>query len=109
MSKLPKEYKEWRPLPDYLTIKESKINGIGLFATKLIPKFTEIGVSHYELYDLFIRTPLGGFINHSNQPNCNTVKNHNYTHSLVTLEVIMPDTELTLNYSLASCFEAACK
>ena len=28
-----KENKEWRPLPEQITIKESKIEGLGVFAT----------------------------------------------------------------------------
>ena len=28
--------KEWRPLPDSITIKESTIEGLGVFATKYI-------------------------------------------------------------------------
>ena len=31
-----KEQKEWRPLPDSITIKESKIEGLGVFALSLI-------------------------------------------------------------------------
>ena len=30
----------YRPLPDYVTIRESPIEGFGLFATKLIPAGT---------------------------------------------------------------------
>ena len=31
-----KEKKEWRPLPDSITVKDSKIEGLGVFATKNI-------------------------------------------------------------------------
>lgn len=103
MSNLPDNYKNYRPLPEGLKIMDSKIHGQGLFTTKFIPKFTELGMSHYELYDLIIRTPLGGFINHSKHPNCNTVKDTCYKHLLITIRDIMPDEELTLDYSLASC------
>ena len=65
----------YRPLPEGLTIKESSIDGLGLFATKDWSAGEEIGISH-EMRDRFltmgewIRTPLGGFINHSDNPNC---------------------------------------
>ena len=36
----------WRPLPDFLTIKESKIEGLGVFATRDIPKGFDLGISH---------------------------------------------------------------
>ena len=30
------EKKEWRPLPDFITVKDSNIEGLGIFATKEI-------------------------------------------------------------------------
>ena len=62
----------YRPLPDSLTIKRSPIEGLGLYATKDIKTNTFIGLTH--IYDTnfennYIRTPLGGFYNHSNNPN----------------------------------------
>ena len=67
----------YRPLPDCLTIKESKIHGLGLFATEDIPKGTNLGIAHILIphsEDIFAqsysRTPLGGFYNHSDDPNC---------------------------------------
>ena len=62
----------YRPLPDGLTIKSSPIEGLGLFTTIDIKKNTFIGVTHIrdEQFDnKYIRTPLGGFYNHSNDPN----------------------------------------
>ena len=61
----------YRPLPDGLTIKNSPIEGLGLFTTINIKKDTFIGVTHIrdEQFDnKYIRTPLGGFYNHSNDP-----------------------------------------
>jgi len=61
----------YRPLPDGLTIKNSSIEGLGLFATKNIKKNTFIGVTHVrdeQFENKYIRTPLGGFYNHSNEP-----------------------------------------
>ena len=60
----------YRPLPDYLTIRTSRINGLGLFAKEDIKGGTNLGMSHLKLGDKIFRTPLGGFINHSNNPNC---------------------------------------
>tara|TARA_Y100001970_G_scaffold290372_1_gene423895 strand:+ start:1757 stop:2197 length:441 start_codon:yes stop_codon:yes gene_type:complete len=61
----------YRPLPDGLTIKNSPIEGLGLFATVKIKKNTFIGVTHIrdeQFENKYIRTPLGGFYNHSNDP-----------------------------------------
>ena len=63
----------YKPLPDYITIKESPINGLGLFATEKIKAHALIGVTHHprkESEDGHIRTPLGGFGNHSDDQNC---------------------------------------
>ena len=61
----------YRPLPDELTIKSSPIEGLGLFATKEIKANTFIGVTHIrdeQFENKYIRTPIGGFYNHSNDP-----------------------------------------
>ncbi len=61
----------YRPLPKELTIKTSPIEGLGLFATKDIKKHSFIGVTHIrdeQFENKYIRTPLGGFYNHSNDP-----------------------------------------
>ena len=61
----------YRPLPEQLTIKNSPIEGLGLFATQNIKANSFIGVTHIrdEQFDnKYIRTPLGGFYNHSNNP-----------------------------------------
>tara|TARA_B100000427_G_C15150871_1_gene438682 strand:+ start:53 stop:493 length:441 start_codon:yes stop_codon:yes gene_type:complete len=61
----------YRPLPDGLTIKNSPIEGLGLFATKDIKANSFIGVTHIrdeQFENKYIRTPLGGFYNHSNDP-----------------------------------------
>ena len=36
----------FKPLPDGLTIKQSGVNGLGLFTTKEFRKNTILGVSH---------------------------------------------------------------
>ena len=62
----------YRPLPKNLTIKDSKIDGLGLFSKTKIQKNSFIGISHVkhdDFKDMYIRTPLGGFYNHSKNPN----------------------------------------
>ena len=62
----------YRPLPESLTIKKSRINGLGLFARKGIAQGANLGMSHVSIGSGIIRTPMGGFINHSDD--ANTVK-----------------------------------
>ena len=61
----------YKPLPKQLTIKKSPIEGLGLYATEDIKKNSYIGVTHVrdeQFENKYIRTPLGGFYNHSNEP-----------------------------------------
>ena len=60
----------YNPLPNSLTIKTSKVDGLGLFAKENIGQGTNLGMSHVEIEDTIFRTPLGGFINHSGDANC---------------------------------------
>jgi len=62
----------YRPLPKQVTIKKSLVDGLGLFATQNIQANTILGITHISNKDYengFLRTPLGGFINHSTNPN----------------------------------------
>ena len=102
----------YKPLHEALTIKESGIHGLGVYATKDIPKRTYLGISHvpHEDYDHgYVRTPLGGFINHSEEPNCAKIKvcktEGSFTiqtlHMYIeTLEDIKVGEELTVFYTL---------
>ena len=69
---MTKEKNTYRPLPESLTIKQSEINGLGLFARKGIAQGANLGMSHVSIGSGIIRTPMGGFINHSDD--ANTVK-----------------------------------
>lgn len=94
----------YRPLQKSLTIKPSGIEGLGLFALEPIKKETNLGISHRsEMNDDFdeeyIRTPLGGFINHNEKPNCELVWKY-FGYELWTLEDIKKDEELTLKYKM---------
>ena len=62
----------YKPLPKQLTIKKSSIEGLGLYALDDIKKNSFIGVTHVrdeQFENKYIRTPIGGFYNHSNKPN----------------------------------------
>ena len=62
----------YRPLPANLTIQVSKTDGLGLFTKTKIQKNSFIGITHVkheDFQDMYIRTPLGGFYNHSKNPN----------------------------------------
>ena len=92
----------YKPLPDQLTIKTSKVNGLGLFATEGIAQGTNLGTTHLKLNGDIMRTPLGGFINHANEANCVKVelKEDNYKKwNLVTVRNIKEGEELTLQYT----------
>ena len=109
----------YKPLPESLTIKTSKVNGLGLFAQEGIAQGTDLGMCHLELGQLVVRTPLGGFINHANDANCVKVKvlltraqwNHRADlpkneynldlkkWDLITLKDIKEGEELTVRYT----------
>ena len=98
----------WRPLPDFLTIKNSKIEGLGLFALKDIPEGTDLGITHIldsRFQDKYIRLPLGAFINHHEIPNCNAVFAKNDSEigeinhiRIITLKDIKEGEEITVKY-----------
>ena len=101
-----KEKNMYRPLPESLTIKQSKVNGLGLFAAQEIKQATNLGMSHMKMRDNIFRTPLGGFINHANEPNCAKVEllmkddSQDYKKwNLVTLKDIKKGEELTVRYT----------
>ena len=95
----------YKPLPESLTIKESGINGLGLFANQKINKATNLGTTHIKMDDTIIRTPLGGFINHANEPNCVKVElllsegSNRKKWNLMTTQDIKKGEEITLRYT----------
>ena len=93
----------YKPLPESVTIKQSDINGLGLFATEGIGQGTDLGTTHIKVNDKIIRTPLGGFINHSDEGNCvkAELRDERYTKkwNLITLRNIKEGEELTLKYT----------
>ena len=101
----------YKPLPHGLFIKESGINGQGLFTDKKLVKGTNLGVSHIQIGKELFRTPMGGFINHSDDPNCTKsmfrvsyvddvlIKSDYKVWRLFTLKDIKKNEELTLTYT----------
>ena len=95
----------YKPLPESLTIKQSGIHDLGLFADQDIKKTTNLGTTHLKIDNHIIRTPLGGFINHSNTPNCVKVElllsegSHRKKWNLMTIKYIKKGEEITLNYT----------
>ncbi len=99
-----KSEENYKPLPEYLSIGPSSIHGAGIFAIEDIPKDIIIGITHIydpEFQHDFIRTPLGGFINHNENPNCELIEDENDDYKRIkTIKKINEGEELTLKYSI---------
>ena len=92
----------YRPLPSNVTIKSSSIHGLGLFALEDIPIDYEFGISHVSddrFENSYIRTPLGGFFNHSDEPNCETHIDRDFI-KLRSTKNIEAGEEITVKYWL---------
>ena len=106
----------YKALPDCLTIDKSKIHGLGVFAVEDIDKDTKLGISHVKntsgkFENNYVRTPLGGCINYSDDPNCIKfipdvviasdikVSSPDYM-SLKTIKDVKRGEELTVKYTL---------
>ena len=98
----------YKHLPESLTIKPSGIDGLGLFAKEGIAQGKNLGVSHIEIENdekkiEILRTPLGGFFNHSNEANIVKVELHDDRYrkvwTLVALKNIKEGEELTVHYT----------
>jgi SET domain-containing protein len=92
----------YKPLPNYVTIRESPIAGLGLFATEKILAGTYIGIVHItnDSEDNVIRTPLGGFGNHSDTPNCFKITFDQTKTWIGAIRDIEPNEEITWRYTL---------
>ena len=92
----------YKPLPDGLIIKDSGIEGQGLFTTRELAVGCNLGISHYRINNEYIRTPLGGFINHSDKPNCGRsqirIRPGLDKWNIIVIENIPKGGELTLKY-----------
>jgi len=68
---------------------------------------TNLGMSHLKIGDTIFRTPLGGFINHSNTPNCTKAEVRTTAETLLldkkwnlmSMQDIKKGEELTLRYT----------
>ena len=96
----------YNPLPKELRLGFSDIHDIGLFAKEDIGQGTNLGLSHIEIDDTVIRTPLGGFINHNNDANCVKVEqritNEKFNYKkwkLIASQDIKEGEELTVRYT----------
>jgi SET domain-containing protein len=115
VKKIKMKTNSYKPLPDCLTIKESSIDGLGLFAAKYIYKDTVLGISHHYIKTPFseelVRTPISGFCNHSTKPNCiieecNDGKDGEWgykSYNLIAIMNISPGDEITLDYTKELC------
>jgi len=96
--------KQYQPLPSGLQVADSGIAGQGLFTTRRLVMGTPLGISHYRIDGEYIRTPLGGFINHSDEPNCERsqvrIRPGFDRWNIVVIEDIEEGSELTLKYKL---------
>ena len=91
----------YRALPEELYVKDSDIAGQGIFANVNISSGTHLGMSHIMEDEIIHRTPLGGFLNHSNNPNC--VKYYEDGKYFVkTIREIKSGDELFLKYTFYS-------
>lgn len=96
----------WKPLPNYLDIQYSSVHGKGLFAIEPIEKDKILGLSCIIVNKETIRTPLQGWINHSDNPNViiyhsHSVNNIHY-YNMKTLKDIQQGEELFNDYRKAT-------
>ena len=80
----------YTPLYQGLTIKKSKVHGLGLFAEIDFPAGVDL-----------VRTPLGGFINHSETPNC-YINTESEDRTLYSVRPIKKGEEITVYYRFES-------
>ena len=91
----------YRPLPNGLTIKRSDIHNLGLFTLIGQDEGVNVGVTHIldRQTGEVIRTPLGGFINHSEEPNSVLVHVGPKSY-LIFNRPIQAGEEITLKYTM---------
>jgi hypothetical protein len=92
----------YSPLPKGLKLAPSVHHGHGVWTTIDLPEGTIIGTTHKtdeRFEDGLIRTPLGGYLNHSTVPNCQLQRKGDLYY-LVTLEDIPANRELVITYTI---------
>jgi len=91
----------YRPLPDIVHLDYSPIEGMGVFAKFDLDGKICIGITHVAPIKKDLgrqRTPLGGFVNHSDNPNCFIVVETEFSR-MYTVRPIMQGEELTVYYT----------
>ena len=95
----------YTPLYEGLTIKKSKVHGLGLFAERDYNAGIDFGETHVFVVNRsrrdWVRTPLGGFINHSENPNC-YISTTTEKRCLHTIRPIREGEEITVYYRFES-------
>jgi len=92
----------YRPLPSSVTVNNSEIDGLGLFALEDIKEGTYLGETHFKIDENrdWMRTPLGGFINHSEQSNAEISLTEENIRGLTAKRDIVKGEEITVFYTL---------
>ncbi len=88
----------YQALHSWLHIQNSPVAGQGLFAKEEIPIDMILGLSHLVVDEVIYRTPLGGFINHSDDPNCEKWREGD-KYFVKTIKHIHKGEELFLKYT----------
>ena len=99
--------KTYRPLPDNVQLDYSPIEGMGVFAKYDLDGKIFIGITHIAPRKKDLprqRTPLGGFINHSEDNNCELFVKEDWDDYIIfnikTIKNIDKNNEILLNYDL---------
>ena len=110
----------YKPLPTELRLGFSDIHDIEVFAKEGIAQGTNLGMTHIKIRDHIIRTPLGGFLNHSEDANCVKAELRMFDENnpsqplsykkwnLITLRNIKEGEELTLKYTFYTVTKTGC-
>ena len=101
----------YKPLPNGITVKDSAVQGLGVFATKDFDADVILGIVDIDNKYFphgYIRTALGAFYKHSHNQNCKNVSG--YWHQLpvkylMTTRPIKSGEELTAKYTLYKDFD----
>ena len=98
----------YQALPEFIKVKDSPVAGHGLFATDDIPEGVDLGISHVVVDESIMRTPLGGFVNHSDKPNCVKIEEDQEwgkIYYMRTIKEIKSGEELFLKYTFYSVLD----
>ena len=102
--KLSADY-NYSPIPPELERLKSDIDGEGIFVTDNFSKLNNI-ITHVVVRSLGLvsRTPVGGYLNHSENPNCTLIMSDgNYDVEIYCIKLlrdVVKEEELTLDYEI---------